>query len=151
MYEKQIETVGRLIPREQVRSIGAMVSSAAGIDMGEEFSSGLLVIFIVAVLLVSFIALVILRISPLLSLLGAIVIDIVAIGLLYQCIILKTDDRSTQVDKVLPDYLQLAAANVRAGMQLDRAMWYAAKPEFGILSKEMELASKRVFGGETLR
>ena len=35
-------------------------------------------------------------------------------------------------------------------MQLDRAMWYAAKPEFGILSKEMELASKRVFGGETL-
>ena len=85
MYEKQIETVGRLIPREQVRSIGAMVS-AAGIDMGEEFSSGLLVIFIVAVLLVSFIALVILRISPLLSLLGAIVIDIVAIGLLYQCI-----------------------------------------------------------------
>lgn len=149
MYEKQIETAGRLLPRERVKQVGSFIA-AAGLDMGDEFASGVLVVFVVAVLLISLIALTILHFSPLLIIVGALFATLVAVGLLYQYIMLKIEDRKVQVDKVLPDYLQLAAANVRAGMQLDRALWYAAKPEFGILSKEMELASKRVFGGETL-
>ena len=149
MYEKQIETAGRLIPREQVRKMGSLVA-AAGFDMNEEFSSGLLVVFVAAMLLLSAAVLTVLQFPLLFLIIGTLFLTIVAIGILYQYIVLKIEDRRVQVDRVLPDYLQLAAANVRAGMQLDRAMWYAAKPEFGILSKEMELSSRRVFGGETL-
>jgi len=149
MYERQIETAGRLLPRERVKQMGALVS-AAGFDMNDEFASGMFVVFVAAALLVSLIALTALGFSPLITIFGAILATLVAIGLLYQYVVLKIEDRRVQVDRVLPDYLQLSAANVRAGMQLDRALWYAAKPEFGILSKEMELASKRVFGGETL-
>ena len=63
-------------------------------------------------------------------------------------ILLMVDARRKQVEAVLPDFLQLAAANVRAGMPVDQALWYAARPEFGIFSEEVELAAKRTFGGE---
>ncbi|VVB73628.1 Uncharacterised protein [uncultured archaeon] len=133
MYEKQVETAGRLIPREQVRKIGSLVA-ASGMDMNEEFSSGVLVVFVAAALLLSLVALAVLQLPLILVIAGALFLTIVAVGILYQYVVLKIEDRRAQVDRILPDYLQLAAANVRAGMQLDRAMWYAGKPEFGILS-----------------
>lgn len=48
---------------------------------------------------------------------------------------------------MLPEFLSLSAANVRAGMTIDQAMWYAAKPEFGILSVEVATVAKKTFGG----
>ena len=67
---------------------------------------------------------------------------------IYTIIIMRADNRKQKVEEVLPDFLMLAAANVRAGMTIDKALWYAAKPEFGILSLEIELVSRRVFGGQ---
>ena len=32
-------------------------------------------------------------------------------------------------------------------MTMDQAMWYAAKPEFGILSEEVSIVAKKTFGG----
>jgi hypothetical protein len=32
-------------------------------------------------------------------------------------------------------------------MTIDQAMWYAAKPEFGILSQEVSIVAKKAFGG----
>ena len=48
---------------------------------------------------------------------------------------------------MLPDFLSLSASNVRAGMTIDQAMWYAAKPEFGVLSEEVSIVAKKTFGG----
>jgi flagellar protein FlaJ len=67
---------------------------------------------------------------------------------IYTIIILRIDNRRKKVEEVLPDFLMLAAANVRAGMTIDQAMWYAAKPEFGTLALEVELVARRVFAGE---
>jgi len=61
---------------------------------------------------------------------------------------MAADSRRAKVEEVLPDFLLLAAANVRAGMTVDQALWYAAKPEFGTLSTEVQVVAKRTFGGE---
>lgn len=66
----------------------------------------------------------------------------------YAFILLAVDARKKQVESVLPDFLQLSAANVRAGMPVDQALWFAARPEFGLFAKEVELAARRTFGGE---
>ncbi len=63
---------------------------------------------------------------------------------------LYIEARRNAVEAVLPDFLTLTAANVKAGMPLDQALWYSAKPEFGLLSIEVKKAIKRAFSGESL-
>jgi len=58
--------------------------------------------------------------------------------------------RHKTMEEVLPDYLQLVAANLRAGMGPDRAMWKAVRPEFGVLSHEIEQVAKDTFAGKDL-
>ncbi|PIT84939.1 hypothetical protein COU37_00245 [Candidatus Micrarchaeota archaeon CG10_big_fil_rev_8_21_14_0_10_45_29] len=67
--------------------------------------------------------------------------------LIYVVVILSADSRRNKVEAVLPDFLILAAANSRAGMTVDQALWHAAKPEFGLLSDEVQIVAKRAFGG----
>jgi pilus assembly protein TadC len=63
---------------------------------------------------------------------------------------LRIDKRRREVEAVLPDFLQLTAANIGAGMPIDRALWYAVRPRFGVLAKEIETVAKHVLTGEDL-
>jgi len=63
---------------------------------------------------------------------------------------LKMHQYVKQIEEVLPDFLQLASANISAGMTIDRALWYAIRPKFGILAEEMENVAKATIAGEDL-
>ncbi len=58
--------------------------------------------------------------------------------------------RRQEIEAVFPDYLQLAAANLSAGMTIDRALWMAVRPRFGVLAKEMEDVAKKTMTGYDL-
>ena len=58
--------------------------------------------------------------------------------------------RTKSVEEVLPDFLQLTATNVRAGMTIEKSLWFAIRPRFGILAKEIEIVAKEVMSGEEL-
>ena len=66
-------------------------------------------------------------------------------------VILIADARAAEIEKVLPDALQLMSANVRAGMTVDRAIWLSARPEFGVLEEELKRAGTKTVGGETIK
>lgn len=69
----------------------------------------------------------------------------------YLFFMLVADSRANQIENVLPDALQLISANVRAGMTIDRAIWLAARPEFGVLEEEIKMVGARTMGGKTLK
>jgi pilus assembly protein TadC len=58
--------------------------------------------------------------------------------------------RTKEVERVFPDFLQLASSNISAGMPIDRALWYAVRPNFGVLSKEIETVAKNTLAGQDL-
>jgi pilus assembly protein TadC len=147
--EKQICSFGRLLQRENVKKIGKKAAEA-GIELNAEYAAGLLLIYSILSLVVSILISFLVFSNIILSVSSTIIIFFILLGLIYQFVELKIDERKTEIEKALPDFLQLAAANVRAGMQIERALWHAAKPEFGLLSKEIELTSKKIFGGEPL-
>ena len=62
----------------------------------------------------------------------------------------KVYKRTQQIEEVLPDFLQLTSANISAGMTIDRALWFAVRPRFGVLAKEMEEIAKATTAGEDL-
>ena len=72
-------------------------------------------------------------------------------GLFYVVIDLKILKRKINIEDVLPDYLQLTASNIKAGMTIDRALWYAVRPRFGVLAKEIETVAKETMRGQDLK
>ncbi|MGV8169431.1 MAG: type II secretion system F family protein [Candidatus Nanoarchaeia archaeon] len=58
--------------------------------------------------------------------------------------------RTKEIEEVLPEFLQLASANISAGMPIDRALWFAVRPKFGVLAKEIEDVAKSTMAGEDL-
>jgi flagellar protein FlaJ len=65
-------------------------------------------------------------------------------------LILIGDKNAEFVESVLPDALQLMAANIRSGLTADKALLFSARPEFGILEKEIRLAASKAIAGEPL-
>ncbi|MEM7821526.1 MAG: type II secretion system F family protein [Candidatus Aenigmatarchaeota archaeon] len=60
------------------------------------------------------------------------------------------DNRGGFAELVLPDALQLMSANIKSGLTPDKALLFAARPEFGILEKEIKLAASKAVAGEPI-
>lgn len=63
---------------------------------------------------------------------------------------LKKSDRIKKIEEVFPDFLQLVASNLRAGMTVDRAMILSARPEFAPLDKEIFQTGKDISTGKPI-
>ena len=71
--------------------------------------------------------------------------------LFYVWVDVKIFKRRVEIEEILPDFLQLASSNIKAGMTIDRALWYAVRPNFGVLAKEIEIVAKETIAGEDLK
>jgi flagellar protein FlaJ len=68
----------------------------------------------------------------------------------YVIVYAKVEDRRRRVEKILPDQLQMVAANIRSGMTPVVALRTAARPEFGILEEEIKYATTKSLGTENI-
>jgi pilus assembly protein TadC len=170
MSENLFEKSGRLFfTRERIRTLEKEINTA-GISMPADSFAGYVALNVIVVTL--FLTLLIIfypstneLLKGIVSPYAAIPFELVAIlvliislvavylatmALLSTYLIMKTENRRKELETALPDFLTLVASNIKAGMTLDQAMWYSAKPEFGILSKEVKINIKSSFSGETL-
>jgi len=144
--EETVKKVGRAVPRQKISWLERMLTYAGLERMPELFMGTMILLAVIAgsfLFLVSSQISVVAPYAPFMSLLGLLILPV-----FYLYLILRIDMRRRQVEAVLPDFLQLAAANVRAGMPVDQAMWQAARPEFGLFSQEMGTVAKLTFSGE---
>ncbi len=142
------ETIGRFVPRNVLVELGGSLKMA-GIETSPEAFSGITLALAVAAsgvfLFASSAGALPAYAIAALPFLAAFTVILAA----YLLVSLRIDSRKRQVEEALPDFLHIAASNVRAGMPVDQALWFAARPEFGLLSQEIELVAKRTFGGES--
>jgi flagellar protein FlaJ len=82
-----------------------------------------------------------------LVMIGFVLAFIGTIGGIYLILDLQAEGRGKQVERVLPDALQLIASNIKAGLTTERAMLMSARPEFGPLETEMKRVSTRILAG----
>jgi len=75
---------------------------------------------------------------------------IIAVVMAHLLLNLKIYKRKVAVEEVFPDFLQISATNIKAGISVDKALWHAIRPRFGILAKEMETVAKKAMSGEEL-
>lgn len=68
---------------------------------------------------------------------------------LYFIIYLKAEANGRFAESILPDALHLMSSNLRAGLTIDKALLLSARPEFGILSEEINSVGKSLtLGGD---
>lgn len=79
---------------------------------------------------------------------GSYIVATLAISIYFD---LKIRQRTKEIEDALPDFLQITSSNISAGMPIDRALWFAVRPKFGALAKEMETIAKSVIAGEDLQ
>jgi Flp pilus assembly protein TadB len=71
------------------------------------------------------------------------------IYLSFVIVYFKAEDRTKRVEEVLPDFLQLISANIRAGMTSYTALRVAARKEFGPLYYEIKSVTAKSLGTES--
>ncbi len=72
-------------------------------------------------------------------------------GLFHGFLILAVDRRTKFIEKILPDALQLMAANIKSGFIPSRAMLLSARKEFGPLSDAIKRSGKEMMTGKPLQ
>lgn len=170
MSQPLFESFGRFFTRDQVKSFGRY-TRAAGMDISPEAFAGyflinMLVISLVVILVILFDPSTFYSVSGFLRYLMPFLFDwalvlfiifgtiltvyFVLFMFVSAYLVIKSEARKKAVESVLPDFLLLVSANIKAGMALDQAIWYSAKPEFGLLSNEVKIVIKKAFSGESL-
>ncbi len=76
---------------------------------------------------------------------GGVIILIVSVMAVVEY---RIDDRKNKMEAILPDYFQIASANLRSGIALERALLLGARPEFGPFADDVKEMGRRVFSGE---
>lgn len=71
-------------------------------------------------------------------------------SIIYMWIFMQVAKKAGNVEKVLPDALQLMASNLRAGLTVDNALMLSARPEFGYLGEEIDRVGKEVTMGKPI-
>lgn len=104
-----------------------------------------LALFVIALLVLMF-----LRVKFPLFLLGALFVFALSLLFSFVRVVLAADRRARKIEEVLPDALQLMAANVRAGMTVDKALWLSARPEFGEFEVELRRMAADTLGGKSM-
>ena len=168
--ETLFESVGRLFfSRERVKSMEKDLN-IAGVNMPADSFAGYLSLNVIVVSV--FLTVLVLVYQPTseaisgfvseyvelplpviglpLLLAALVIVYLTTMTLVSSYLIMKADDRRNKLEATLPDFLSLVASNIKAGMSLDQAMWYSAKPEFGLLSDEVKARIKSSFSGQSL-
>lgn len=70
-------------------------------------------------------------------------------GLILYWLWFVSESRARFVERILPDALQLIASNIKAGLTTEKALFASARTEFGPLEKELRMASRRIYAGES--
>ncbi len=71
-------------------------------------------------------------------------------AIVYLFLSYTVDRKANFADDILPDALQLTASHIRAGLTPDKALLMAARPEFGVLEKEIKWIAKQAVTGKDL-
>ncbi|MFH1200193.1 MAG: type II secretion system F family protein [Candidatus Micrarchaeota archaeon] len=71
-------------------------------------------------------------------------------GLFYFVLFSAAENRARNVEEILPDALKMIAANIRAGMTVENAIWSVSKPEFGVFGQEIKRVSLGTYAGRPI-
>ena len=137
----------RLIPKKIRNHLNQVLDYARIKINKDKFLGVLLIVILFASLSISLFSFIIFHTNSLTIFFLSLIILTIS---MYFILSLKGDATAKFVENVLPDALQLMSSNLRAGLTTDRALLLSARPEFGVLSEEINNVGKKIALGEDI-
>ena len=72
------------------------------------------------------------------------------IVIIYIWLDVKILKRTREMEDVLEEFLRYVSENLKGGMNFDKALWEAIRPQYGTLAEEIELIAKQVITGKDI-
>ncbi len=135
----------RLVGRDVARFISSELDIAGVKTTVNNFIMIAIVGWIAITVLVSFGLFIGLGLNPGIALLGGIGLSVIYEVILYAILEFRIDQRREFVENILPDYLQLTAANMRSGVTLSKAMVMATRPEFKYFADDINILGRQLY------
>lgn len=147
LYEKTYIKVSSLFPQNIVRNYEQLLVTA-DLKINPRIYIGFTLLLSFTVGIVSMIFMLSIALESIYAVPGGALVFVVLMAFFYYRIALLADARAQQIEKYLPEALQLISANIRAGMTVDKALWLCARPEFGPFEKELRKMAAQTLGGK---
>lgn len=141
---------GRLFPHTFLRKLQKRIIYAGFREPVEIWIGSRLILLLMYTLLAGLAYLLIFTANPLEVLAVILLVIILITSLFYLNLYYRILSRTRSLERILPDFLLLIAANLRAGMTPFGAFVKAVRPEFGELAEEAKNAGARVGGKRSL-
>lgn len=141
----------RLVGRDVVRLLSAELDLAGIKTSVNTFLAVAIVGWVAITIIVSFALVLAIKLEPALALLAGIAVSVIFELMLYSILELNIEQRKNFMETILPDYLQLTAANVRSGISLSKAMQMGSRAEFKYFNDDIEILSNELYAGETMQ
>lgn len=141
------ERISAVFPQGVIKRLSVLMSQGGVEDIAPRTYLGFVVFFSLAAAVLAFFVTSMLTTDSLLRL--SVAPAVFAFGLLvfYLLLAMHAESRAQRIEEVLPEALQIIAANIRSGMTLENAIWSSARSEFGPLKDEIKRVSSDTFSG----
>ncbi len=140
----------RLVGRNVARFVSTELDLAGIRTSVNKFLAGAILGWIAITIIVSFSLSIGLKLNAGLALLAGIGMSVIYEVVLYALLEFRIDQRKSFVEDVLPDYLQLTAANMRSGVSMSKALEMAVRPDFKYFSDDVTIMGRQLYSGETM-
>ncbi|MEM3781443.1 MAG: type II secretion system F family protein [Candidatus Micrarchaeaceae archaeon] len=117
----------------------------------EKFLRQLILSSLALLIIVPFLLFLVVKLNVLLSAVAGLVAAAVPSVVVYALLETRIEQRRGFVESILPDFLQIAAANIRSGVAIDKALVVAARPDFRYFSEDVKNIDKELYTGLTLQ
>ncbi len=139
----------KLLPKVYVKHFEGMMRYS-GEEKNALFNLGASIVLSVLMAIITFFLLSTVGEFGVLESIGLAILAIGLIQLLFFLgVFFKVEKRVEEVEKALPDQLQLMSNNIKAGMTPYNALRLSARKEFGALSEEIEIATNKALGTDS--
>ncbi len=151
MLDFSYEKISSLLPSKVISTTSSLLAQGGFQRITARSYIGFSLFFSLSLALTSFFLVQFFTQNEIISIIVPIAVFGLFETLFYILLVATADARANQIEQVLPHALQIIAANIRAGMTLENAIWGAARPEFGPLQEEVQKVSADVFGGVSIQ
>jgi hypothetical protein len=141
--------VGHFVPK-RISLKMSQVLVYSGVNLTAEEIIGMTLVYSVVVSVIVYLISQIMQLSPSYRIIASL-IAFLCVWIFPKILLDALIYRRTQnIESVLPDILDIIAQNIKAGMTIDRALWSAARPEFGPMANELQSAARVTLTGTPL-
>ncbi len=143
--------LSQLLPGAFMDRIGSLMQQAGFANIDPRKYAGFMLLFtLISSLVLGFVIYQFFPFSPIIAVAASVGFLVLVAGTFFFALYFTAEARARKVEEILPEVLKIIAANIRAGLTVENAIWSVSKPEYGVIGDEIKKVSVATYAGKPI-